>query len=88
MRFDTRVPLVSTNQTLHRTFMDTVGRTALTLTAENLVDDVADRDLTVVYDYPFAAGLRKPVTILAAVFAVFAATYALSLVDVSIGRKS
>lgn len=68
--------------------MDTIGRTALTLTAMNVVDDSRDKSLVVVYDYPFAAGFRKPITIFVAVFAVFIAGWVVSKVDVSIGRKA
>ncbi|KAB8346082.1 hypothetical protein FH972_023133 [Carpinus fangiana] len=88
VRFDTgTVPIVSSDITLHRTFMDTTGRTTLTLLAVNLVDELRGRDLVVTYDYPWVAGLRKPLTLLAGIFAVFTAAYLLSHVDVSIGRK-
>ena len=33
--------------TIHRTFMDTTGRTVLQLTAVNLVDELRDRELLV-----------------------------------------
>lgn len=42
----------------------------------------------VTYDYTFVASLRKPLTILTAVFGVFAATWLVSLVDVRIRGKS
>lgn len=88
VRFDTGgVPIVSSDLTLHRTFMDTIGRTTLTLVAVNLVDEVRGNDLVITYDYPWAAGLRKPFVMLTGVFAVFTAAYLLSLVDVSIGKK-
>ena len=70
----------------HKTFMDTLGRTALKLTARNVVDEAREAELIVVYDYPFAAGLRKPLTIFAAIMAVFLTAFALSRVDTSIGK--
>lgn len=69
--------------------MDTVGRTALTLTATNIVDDLRDRELIVTYDYPFMAGLRKPFVIFGSLLAVFTAAWVVGSVDVGIrGRKS
>jgi oligosaccharyltransferase complex subunit alpha (ribophorin I) len=69
--------------------MDTLGRTALTLTATNIVDDLRDRELIVTYDYPFMAGLRKPLVIFGSLLAVFTAAWVVGSVDVGIrGRKS
>lgn len=41
----------------------------------------------VTYDYHFLAGFRKPITIIAAVFGIFAVATALAKVDVRIGRN-
>lgn len=81
------MPLISNATDLHHTFMDTQGRTTLTLTALNIVDDIRDRELIVAYDYPFSAGLKKPVTMMAAVMAVFLVSWGISNLDNSIGRK-
>jgi len=68
--------------------MDTTGRTALTLTAINVVDDLRDRELIVTYDYPLLAGLRKPLVIFTGVMSLFFAAWAIGSVDTSIkGRK-
>ena len=67
--------------------MDTIGRTALTLRAENIVDDMRDRELVVTYDYPFIAGLRKPAVIFASLLAVFTAAWVVGNVNVSIRGK-
>lgn len=67
--------------------MDTVGRTTLTLTAMNVVDDLRDRELVVVYDYPFMARFRKPITIFAGVMLVFGVSWVVGNLDVSIGKK-
>lgn len=87
VQFETTVPLVSNATSLYHTFMDTVGRTTLTLTAINLVDEFRDRDLVVTYDYPFSARFRKPLTIFAGLLLVFAVSWVVGNLDVSIGRK-
>jgi oligosaccharyltransferase complex subunit alpha (ribophorin I) len=69
--------------------MDTIGRTTLTLNAVNIVDDLRDRELIVTYDYPFAAGLRKPLVIFGSVLSLFVAAWVVGSVDVGIrGKKS
>ncbi|KAK0849806.1 dolichyl-diphosphooligosaccharide--protein glycosyltransferase subunit 1 [Friedmanniomyces endolithicus] len=87
IHFETTVPLVSNATGLHPTFMDTIGRTTLTLTAINMVDEFRDRDLIVTYEYPFAARFRKPLVIFAGLLAVFAVSWVVGNLDVSIGRK-
>jgi oligosaccharyltransferase complex subunit alpha (ribophorin I) len=87
VKFLTSVPLVDSTTSLHRTFMDTVGRTTLSLTAINLVDEFRDRELIVTYDYPWTAGFRKPIVITLGMFAVFAATWVVGSLDTSIGKK-
>ena len=87
VRFETTVPLISNSTSLHRTFMDTLGRTSLELTAINVVDEIRDRDLVVTYDYPSSAKYRKPLTITAAIMLVFVISWVVGNLDVSIGRK-
>lgn len=87
VKFTTTVPIVANETSLHKTFMDTVGRTALTLTAINLVDDFRDRELIVTYDYPWIAGYRKPIVITLGLFAFLAVTWVLGSIDTSIGKK-
>ncbi|KAI1957798.1 dolichyl-diphosphooligosaccharide--protein glycosyltransferase subunit 1 [Ophidiomyces ophidiicola] len=72
---------------LHKTFMDTLGRTVLKLTATNIADEARDVQLIVTYNYPFAASLRKPITIFVGVLSVFVAAWAISNVDVSIKKR-
>jgi oligosaccharyltransferase complex subunit alpha (ribophorin I) len=67
--------------------MDTLGRTSLELTALNIVDELRDRELVVTYDYPSFAKYRKPLTISAAVLSIFALSWVVGNLDVSIGRK-
>lgn len=68
--------------------MDTLGRTTLTLTAMNVIDDSRDTNLVVSYEYPFMAGFRKPITIFAGVLAVFTTAWVIGQVDTSIGKKA
>lgn len=83
----TGIPTLQSEISLHKTFMDTVGRTELKLTAMNVVDEAREASLVVVYDYPFLAAFRKPLTVFAGVLAVFVAAWAIGQVDISIGRK-
>ncbi|KAI9800174.1 MAG: dolichyl-diphosphooligosaccharide--protein glycosyltransferase subunit 1 [Piccolia ochrophora] len=87
INYETTVPLIKAETSLHRTFMDTVGRTVLKLTAVNAVDEFRDRDLFVTYDQPFLASLRKPLTIFVGMLAVFAGAWGLGKVDTSIGKR-
>ncbi|KAL1970184.1 hypothetical protein VTN77DRAFT_6589 [Rasamsonia byssochlamydoides] len=75
------------NISKHRTFMDTVGRTALSLSVDNLSDEARDSQLVVIYDYPFTAGLRKPLTIAAGLLAVFVTVWVIGNLDVSIKKR-
>jgi oligosaccharyltransferase complex subunit alpha (ribophorin I) len=56
----------------------------LTLTARNIMDEMRDREVIVTYDYPFLAGLRKPLLICASVSALFVAAWAVGSLDVGI----
>jgi oligosaccharyltransferase complex subunit alpha (ribophorin I) len=84
VQYSTTVPLVSVETSLHRTFMDTTGRTALTLTAINIVDNFRERELIVTYDYPLLAGLRKPLVIFVTFFGLFVTAWAIGSLDVGI----
>ena len=88
MKFQSPVPLVSEEVTLHKTFMDTLGRTTLKLTAMNVVDESRDKSLIVTYDYPFSAAYRKPITIFAGIMAVFVTAWGIGRLDVSIAKPS
>jgi oligosaccharyltransferase complex subunit alpha (ribophorin I) len=67
--------------------MDTVGRTTLTLTAINVVDDFRDRELIVTYDYPLLAGLRKPLVFFGGLLTVFITAWFVGSLDVGIKGK-
>ena len=111
IKYETSVDIIKAETSLHRTFMDTLGRTTLRLEALNVVDDSRETDLIVslvtvyinldsswpiltasvqqvTYSYPAFAAYRKPLTIFAGLVSVFAVSWILSRIDVSIGRKS
>ncbi|RAH45953.1 dolichyl-diphosphooligosaccharide--protein glycotransferase subunit OST1 [Aspergillus brunneoviolaceus CBS 621.78] len=71
----------------HKTFMDTLGRTALSLTINGLTDEARDSQIVVTYDYSLWDELRKPVTITAGLFTVFVAAWAVGNLDVSIKKR-
>jgi oligosaccharyltransferase complex subunit alpha (ribophorin I) len=84
VRYYTTIPVTNSGLSLHKTFMDTLGRTTLTLTARNIVDEVRDSELVVAYDYSATAGLRKPFAVAALVGCIFGAAYVVGSLDVSI----
>lgn len=71
----------------HRTFMDTIGRSALTLKVDNLSDEARDSQLLVTYTYPLTAGLRKPLVIAAGLFSIFVSVWFIGSLDVSIKKR-
>jgi oligosaccharyltransferase complex subunit alpha (ribophorin I) len=72
---------------VHKTFLDTVGRTALIINARNLVDDFRDRELIVSYDYSLAASLRKPLIVFGSVLSVFVAAWVIGGVELKFSKK-
>lgn len=90
VKFHTSIPTSSiTGYTIdhQKTYLDTIGRTVLTIKVRNLVDEFQNRNLIVSYDYSFIASLRKPVVIFSSSLSVFVAIWALSKVNVKISRK-
>lgn len=67
--------------------MDTVGRTTLNLVALNVVDEQRDRDLIVTYTYPSSAKFRKPLALASGLLVLFAISWVIGNLDVSIGGK-
>lgn len=82
------MPVVTSSITSHKSFMDTLGRTTLELTAMNVVDESRNKHLIVTYDYPFTAAYRKPITIFVAIMAVFATAWGIGKLDVSIAKPA
>lgn len=73
---------------IHKTFLDTVGRTALIIKARNLVDDFRDRELIVSYDVPFMASIRKPMVVFGSMLATFVAAYVIGGVELKFASKT
>lgn len=86
--YESPVAVVSSTISSHKTFMDTLGRTTLELTAFNVVDESRDKDLIVTYDYPLTAAYRKPITIFVGIMAVFATAWGIGRLDVSIAKST
>ncbi|EEH38116.1 oligosaccharyltransferase alpha subunit [Paracoccidioides lutzii Pb01] len=72
---------------LLRTFMDSVGRTVLTLRATNVADEAREGHIIVTYNYPKLAILRKPLVIATGLFSVFVTVWLLGNLDVSIKKR-
>jgi oligosaccharyltransferase complex subunit alpha (ribophorin I) len=73
---------------IKKTYLDTVGRTSVTITATNLIDEFRDRELIISYDYSLAAALRKPFIVFTSMAAVFVAGWIVGGLEFRIARKS
>ena len=90
VKFFTRIPgssITSSVVDLQKTYLDTVGRTVLTIKARNLVDDFRGRELVISYEYSFFDSLRKPLVIFASTLSVFVGIWAISQIDVKFSTK-
>ena len=83
----TGVPALHAQENLHKTFMDTLGRTELTLMASNVVDEARDITVLVTYDYPGSRGTGNLSRSSSPLAGTFALAWAVGSVDTSIGRK-
>ncbi|KAI0998935.1 hypothetical protein K3495_g9264 [Podosphaera aphanis] len=88
VEYSTTFPVVASEIYLHKTFMDTLGRTTLSLTAINIFDELRDRELIVTYDYTLYAALRKPLVIFSGLLSLFVAASILGGLDLGIRAKS
>ncbi|EPS37859.1 hypothetical protein H072_8424 [Dactylellina haptotyla CBS 200.50] len=86
IKYDSPVPIHKEERFLHKTFMDTLGRTTVKLTIDNMVDDLKNRDIIVTYNYSAMAAFRKPLTVLVSVFSLYAVSAVLGKIDLSIGK--
>jgi oligosaccharyltransferase complex subunit alpha (ribophorin I) len=64
-------PALSEERYLHHTFLDSLGRTAVKLEFENVVDEKRGKEIVVIYEYPRFAGLRKVIVVTLGILAVF-----------------
>lgn len=91
VKYYTTVPessITSTDVEIHKTFLDTIGRTALVIKARNLVDDFRGRELIVSYDVPFLISIRKPLVVFGSMLATFVAAYVIGGVELKFSGKS
>lgn len=91
VKYYTTIPpssITSADVEIHKTYLDTVGRTALVIKARNLVDDFRDRELIVSYDVPFLISLRKPLVVFGSMLATFVAAYVIGGVELKFASKS
>lgn len=70
-----------------KTYLDTIGRTAVTIKASNLVDEFRDRDLIISYDVSPVTTLRKPLIVFASMLTVYVVAWAVGKVEVGFGQK-
>lgn len=71
----------------HLTYLDTKGRTSVTIKARNLVDEFRDREIFVSYDYSVAAALRKPLVVFGSMVFVFTLAWVIGGLEVGFSRK-
>ena len=71
----------------HKTYLDTLGRTAVSIRTRNLVDDFRDRDIIISYETSPLDTLRKPFIVFGSMMAVYAAAWAVGLVNVGFAQK-
>ena len=64
-------PALSEERYMHHTFLDSLGRTAIRLKFENVVDEKRGKEIVVIYEYPPFAGLQKVVVVVLGVLAIF-----------------
>lgn len=91
VKYYTTVPessITSADVEIHKTFLDTIGRTALIIKARNLVDDFRGRELIVSYDVPFLVSIRKPLVVFGSMVATFVAAYVIGGVELKFSSKS
>lgn len=90
VKFATAIPsssIAESEVTLHKTYLDTVGRTAVVIEARNLVDELRDREVIVTYDYSLVSSLRKPIVIFSSAIFVFVAAYIVGGVELKFSKN-
>ena len=71
-----------------KTYLDTVGRTSVTIKARNFVDEFRDREVIVTYDYPLSAALRKPLVVFLSMVGVFVAGWVIGGIEIGFSRRT
>ncbi|TGZ82950.1 Ribophorin I [Ascodesmis nigricans] len=80
------IDIDSEERYLHKTFMDTLGRTALKLKVRNVADEAHGKELIVMYRYPKFAGLRKPLVFFTGLMSLFLVSWLIGKVDTRIAK--
>ncbi|KAK9346691.1 Ribophorin I [Lipomyces starkeyi] len=73
-------------ESLLNSHLDTIGRTVVKLTLNNIVDEHRRNELYITYTYSSASSLHKPIIVSAAIAAIFFAWIILRRIDVSISK--
>lgn len=71
---------------MHQTYLDTIGRTSVTLRARNLVDEFRDRQLLISYDLTLSSVLRKPLVVFGSMMAIYVAAWAVGKVQMGFSK--
>ncbi|KAK9238920.1 Ribophorin I [Lipomyces kononenkoae] len=71
---------------LLKSHLDTIGRTVVKLTANNIVDEHRRNEVYITYTYSPTSSLRKPIVVSAAIATIFFAWIILGRIDVSISK--
>ncbi|WRT64738.1 uncharacterized protein IL334_001672 [Kwoniella shivajii] len=82
----TPFPVDSIEHSIHKTYLDTTGRYAITLKKTKLTENHA-QNVYVTYHYPLSAQFQKPITIASLVGSLFLLGMGLRRVNYSIDRK-
>ncbi|KAJ5721070.1 uncharacterized protein N7483_009004 [Penicillium malachiteum] len=70
-----------------KTYMDTLGRTTLTLEVDSLTDEARNAELLVTYDHTLMDTIRKPLTIFGGLLTTFVAIWFIGSIDTSIKKR-
>ncbi|QPH00773.1 hypothetical protein C2857_004738 [Epichloe festucae Fl1] len=91
VKYYTGVPessIVETSISVYKTYLDTIGRTSVTIKARNLVDEFRDRDVIITYETSLLDTLRKPFIVFGSMMVVYAAAWAVGKVEVGFAKNS
>ncbi|KAG6041034.1 hypothetical protein E4U41_006124 [Claviceps citrina] len=90
VKYYTGVPgsaIVEAAVSVHKTYLDTIGRTSVTFKARNLVDEFRDRDIIISYETSVFDTLRKPLIVFGSMMMVYAAAWAVGKVEVGFAKN-
>jgi oligosaccharyltransferase complex subunit alpha (ribophorin I) len=91
VKYFTNIPesaIAKASLDIKKTYLDTMGRTAVIIKASNLVDEFRDREFVISYDYSLAAALRKPLVVFTSMVGVFVAGWIIGGLEFRIATKN